>query len=101
MKRPATCSEEGSIDSNVAGVSSCRPPPPSLSAVAPSRPSPSAKDGTCSENPSLLNDALIAASCREHGITFVTKDGDFKRLGPFVKGFRYAAPWPMADNAGE
>ena len=50
------------------------------------------------ENPSLLNDALIAASCREHGITLITKDGDFKRLGPFVKGFRYAAPWPMADK---
>ena len=53
------------------------------------------------ENPSLLNDALIAASCREHGITLITKDGDFKRLGPIVKGFRYAAPWPMADNAAE
>ena len=47
------------------------------------------------ETPSLLNDALIAASCREQGITLVTKDGDFKRLAPFVKGFRYAAPWPM------
>lgn len=51
------------------------------------------------ENPSLLNDALIAASCREHGITLITKDGDFTRLGPFVKGFRHAAPWPMAHNA--
>jgi predicted nucleic acid-binding protein len=51
------------------------------------------------ENPSLLNDALIAASCREQGITLITNDGDFKRLAPFVKGFRYAAPWPMADNA--
>ena len=46
------------------------------------------------EKPSLLNDALIAASCREQGITLITKDGDFKRLAPFVKGFRYAAPWP-------
>jgi predicted nucleic acid-binding protein len=45
------------------------------------------------ENPSLLNDALIAASCREQGITLTT-DGDFKRLSPFVRGFRYAAPWP-------
>lgn len=52
------------------------------------------------ENPSLLNDALIAASCREQGITLVTKDGDFKRLAPFVKGFRHAAPWPMpADTS--
>jgi predicted nucleic acid-binding protein len=52
-----------------------------------------------SENPSLLNDALIAASCREQGITLITKDGDFKRLAPFVKGFRHAAPWPMAADA--
>ncbi len=52
------------------------------------------------ENPSLLNDALIAASCREQGITLITKDGDFKRLAPFVKGFHYAVPWPMpADTA--
>ena len=52
------------------------------------------------DKPSLLNDALIAASCRERGITLITKDGDFKRLAPFVKGFRYAAPWPApADEA--
>ena len=48
--------------------------------------------------PSLLNDALIAASCREQGITLITKDGDFKRLAPFVRGFRYAAPWPIAAD---
>ena len=46
------------------------------------------------ENPSLLNDALIAASCRERGITLITRDGDFKRIAPFLKGFRYFAPWP-------
>jgi predicted nucleic acid-binding protein len=46
------------------------------------------------ENPSLLNDALLAASCREQGIMLITKDGDFKRLSPFVRGFRFAAPWP-------
>lgn len=40
------------------------------------------------EKPSLLNDALIAVSCRERGITLITKGGDFKRLAPFVKGFR-------------
>ena len=51
------------------------------------------------KNPSLLNDALIAASCREQGIILITKDGDFKRLAPFVKGFRYAAPWPTAADA--
>jgi predicted nucleic acid-binding protein len=51
------------------------------------------------EKPSLLNDALIAASCRERGITLITRDGDFKRLAPFVKGFRHAEPWPAANEA--
>jgi predicted nucleic acid-binding protein len=46
------------------------------------------------EKPSLLNDALVAVSCREQGITLITKDGDFKRLSPFVRGFHFAAPWP-------
>jgi predicted nucleic acid-binding protein len=52
------------------------------------------------EKPSFLNDALIAASCREQGITLITKDGDFKRLAPFCRGFRYAAPWPAAADEG-
>jgi predicted nucleic acid-binding protein len=50
------------------------------------------------KNRSLLNDALIAASCREQGITLITRDGDFKRLAAFVKGFHYAAPWPTAAD---
>jgi predicted nucleic acid-binding protein len=50
------------------------------------------------EKPSLLNDALIAVSCREQGITLITKDGDFKRLSPFVSGFRFSAPWPTSDG---
>jgi predicted nucleic acid-binding protein len=53
------------------------------------------------EKPSLLNDALIAASCREQGVTLITKDSDFKRLAPFVKGFRYASPWPAAADDGQ
>ena len=53
------------------------------------------------EKPSLLNDALIAASCREQGITLITKDGDFKRLAPFVKGFRYTAPWPPTGGEAQ
>jgi predicted nucleic acid-binding protein len=48
------------------------------------------------EKPSLFNDMLIAASCRERGITLITRGGGFKRLAPFVKGFRYASPWPRA-----
>jgi len=46
------------------------------------------------ENPSLLNDALIATSCRELGITLVTQDGDFDRLVPFLTGWRHQSPWP-------
>lgn len=48
------------------------------------------------ENPSLLNDALIAASCRERGITLITKDGDFDRFLPLLGGWRHVAPWPSA-----
>jgi len=46
------------------------------------------------DNPSLLNDALIASSCREHGISLVTRDTDFKRFEPFLKGWQTIAPWP-------
>jgi predicted nucleic acid-binding protein len=46
------------------------------------------------ERPSLLNDALIAVSCRDQGILLITNDGDFGRLSPLVKGFQYATPWP-------
>lgn len=48
------------------------------------------------ENPSLANDALIAASCREQGITLITNDGDFDRIALFVSGLSYVAPWPTA-----
>jgi predicted nucleic acid-binding protein len=47
------------------------------------------------EKPCLLNDTLIAVSCREWGVTLITKDADFKRLSPFVRGFRHATPWPV------
>ena len=52
------------------------------------------------KKPSLLNNALIAASCREQGVTLITRDTDFKRLAPFIKGFRYAAPWPGPTTLG-
>lgn len=48
------------------------------------------------ENPSLLNDALIAASCREQGITLITRDRDFERIAPLLKGLRYVEPWPSS-----
>ena len=49
-------------------------------------------------NPSLLNDALLAASCRERGITLITQDGDFDRFTPFVGNWRHVAPWPEPDH---
>jgi predicted nucleic acid-binding protein len=48
------------------------------------------------EKPSLLNDALIAASCREHGITLITSDGDFDRFDPLLKEWHHLAPWPSS-----
>jgi predicted nucleic acid-binding protein len=55
-----------------------------------------AKEGRAAihDNPSLLNDALLAASCREAGITLVTSDNDFDRFAPFMKGWRHIRPWP-------
>lgn len=45
-------------------------------------------------NSSLSNDALLAASCRERGITLITRDADFDRFRPFLRGWRYVKPWP-------
>lgn len=50
---------------------------------------------TVHENPSLLNDALLAASCRDAGVTLVTQDSDFDRFAPFLKGWRHVRPWPQ------
>ena len=46
------------------------------------------------DNPSLHNDSLLAASCREAGITLITNDSDFDRLAPLMKGWRHVRPWP-------
>jgi predicted nucleic acid-binding protein len=51
------------------------------------------------DNPSLLNDALIAASCREQGMTLITRDQDFERIAAFLKGLRYIEPWPSSPGA--
>jgi predicted nucleic acid-binding protein len=45
--------------------------------------------------PSLTNDALLAASCREADVMLVTRNfRDFSRLQRQVRGFRFVAPWP-------
>jgi predicted nucleic acid-binding protein len=43
---------------------------------------------------SLVNDILIASTCRENGMTLITDDGDFKTIRPFSRGFSFIAPWP-------
>jgi predicted nucleic acid-binding protein len=47
---------------------------------------------------SLVNDILIAITCRENGFTLVTADDDFKTIRPHVRGFTYVPPWPRADE---
>ena len=49
-------------------------------------------------SPSLLNDTLLAASCRELGITMITQDGDFDRFAPFLTDRRPVAPWPVPSS---
>ena len=45
--------------------------------------------------PSLTNDALLAASCREADVVLVTRNfKDFSRLQRQLRGFRFVAPWP-------
>ena len=43
---------------------------------------------------SFINDAILAACCREHGITLITANlGDFARIERILK-FGFTAPWP-------
>jgi predicted nucleic acid-binding protein len=42
----------------------------------------------------LVNDILIAITCRENGFTLLTADGDFKTIRPHLRGFVYLPPWP-------
>lgn len=44
---------------------------------------------------SLANDALLACSCREGGLTLITRDVDFRRLGRHVSGLQLAGPYPQ------
>ena len=46
------------------------------------------------QNSSLLNDALLATSCREQGIVLVTSDSDFDRFASLLEDWRAVRPWP-------
>ena len=43
---------------------------------------------------SLPNDTLLAASCREHGITLISRDRDFERFRSSLGRWRAVQPWP-------
>jgi len=51
-------------------------------------------------NPSLANDALLAASCRERGLTLITSAADFDRFLPFLGRWRHVKPWPQVRRTG-
>jgi predicted nucleic acid-binding protein len=42
----------------------------------------------------LVNDILIAVTCRENGFTLLTEDGDFKMIRAHLRGFAHLPPWP-------
>jgi predicted nucleic acid-binding protein len=55
--------------------------------------------GSIHANPSLANDALLAASCRERGFTLVTSDADFDRFLPSLGRWRHVKPWPKVGRS--
>lgn len=42
---------------------------------------------------SLVNDILIATTCRENGLILVTRDKDFAHFRSHLRGFRFIPPW--------
>ena len=53
---------------------------------------------TAQAHPSLVHDALLAASCRESGITLITRDRDFLRFRNLLRGWRFVRPWPEVSQ---
>jgi predicted nucleic acid-binding protein len=49
--------------------------------------------------PGLLKDLLLGFSCREYGMTLITRDSDFRRVASIVRGLRVAAPYPRPPRA--
>jgi predicted nucleic acid-binding protein len=47
-----------------------------------------------------LNDLLLAISCREAGMTLVTRDRDFRRLARLIRGLSVVAPFPVKASPG-
>jgi predicted nucleic acid-binding protein len=53
---------------------------------------------TADAHPSLVHDALLATSCRESGVTLITRDHDFWRFKNHLRGWRFVAPWPEVSQ---
>jgi predicted nucleic acid-binding protein len=53
---------------------------------------------TADAHPSLVHDALLAASCRESGVILITRDSDFGRFKNLLRGWRFVAPWPEVSQ---
>ena len=48
-----------------------------------------------------LNDLLLALSCREAGLTLITRDRDFGCFSRLVRGLSVVAPYPERPSRGE
>lgn len=47
--------------------------------------------------PSFVNDAVLAAACREARVVLITNNGrDFTIIQRHLRGFRFIGPWPLA-----
>ena len=44
---------------------------------------------------SLVNDILVAASCREQGVVLITGDRDYRSIALYLRGFTHVPPWPL------
>jgi predicted nucleic acid-binding protein len=53
---------------------------------------------TASIGASWQNDLLLAHTVREFGWTLITRDKDFTRIRPLVKGLRVEAPYPRRHS---
>ncbi|MEP6620923.1 MAG: type II toxin-antitoxin system VapC family toxin [bacterium] len=53
---------------------------------------------TASIGASWQNDLLLAHTAREFGWTLITRDKDFARVRPLVKGLRIEAPFPRRPS---
>ena len=42
----------------------------------------------------IVTDVLLAVSCRENGVTLVTRDTDFVTIARHVPGLQFVPPWP-------